>query len=211
MPIKGLMRGPSKATWAARAFKLIILVGCALLWESASHPWMTINGSTYTFFDVDGWKALPIAELVVVTGGGLAALVASKYVKQIGLVIGFSALALNIVGAVAAARLGNIHNSDQYFRLQAIMTIRPAWGGWLAMATCVALIIGAASRWSARVSASRNGKTFEGEMEFEGRIGHRAHVPLALSHEADDVVETHAYGLPRLDDVLAPPRRREPI
>jgi len=202
------VRGPSRATWAARAFKVVILAGCALLWESVSHPWLTINGLTYTFLDVDSWKVLPVAELVVVAGGGLAAVVASKHVKRIGLVIGFSALTLNVVGAVVAARLADIHNSDQYFRLQAIMTIRPDWGGWAALGTCVVLIVGSASRWSARVSAPRADRAFDGGTEFEGRVGHHAHVPLTMSDVADEA-ESRSYGLPHLDDVLAPPKPRQ--
>ena len=200
------MHGPRRATWAARAFAVVVLAGCAALGLSAYRPWLTINGATYTFFDADGWKPLPIAELVVAAGGALAVLIAVRHVRRIGLAVGVGALALNVIGAVAAARLANIHNPDQYFRTSAILTMRPAWGGWMALIVCFTLIVGASSRWSA--VASRPGRTDRSDepIEFEGSSGHHTFVSLNELYHADQPV-SRAPGLPHLDDVLAPPRR----
>ena len=140
------MRGSRRATLAAKGFVVVVLVGCGALAFSASRPWLTINGVTYTFFNADGWKALPTAELAVAAGGALAALMAVRHVRRIGLAIGLTALVLNVVGAVVAARLANIHNPNQYFRTSAILTMRPNWAGWMALLVCVALILGSASR-----------------------------------------------------------------
>ena len=59
------MERVSQPTQAARWFRVMVIVGVAVLAGSAYLPWCTINGFTYSFFRVDSWKELPIAELVI--------------------------------------------------------------------------------------------------------------------------------------------------
>ena len=75
-------------------------------------------------------------------GAVVAAMVHLRRIKRIGLIIGTSGLVVNVVGAWVAARLANVRNTDQYFRIWAVITIRPAAGGWLALVTCIVLIAG---------------------------------------------------------------------
>ncbi|HUI02367.1 MAG TPA: hypothetical protein VLZ77_02415 [Acidimicrobiales bacterium] len=200
------MRTPRSATWAARTFALVVLVGCAALGLSANRPWLTINGVTYTFFNADGWKALPLAELVVAAGGAVATLIAVRQVKRIGLAIGFAALLVNVVGAVVAARLANIHNADQYFRTSADLTMRPAWAGWMALATCAVLLVGASSRWSAQGPRTGQAARLPERVSFEGSAGQQTYVSLQDLYHSEEPTAGRT-GLPTLDDVLAPPRR----
>ena len=185
----------------------MVLAGCGALALSASRPWLVINGATYTFFNADGWKALPVAELVVAGGGALATLIGLRYVRRVGLAIGVGALVLNVVGAVVAARLANIHNPNQYFRTSAILSMRPAWGGWMALGICVTLIIGASSRWSAAASGPEKAVRADEPVYFEGAAGQHTFLSLSELYHADETSASPAPGLPRLDDVLAPPRR----
>jgi hypothetical protein len=129
----------------------VVILGSAVLCVSVFLPWYRISGFTYTFLDVDTWKVLPIAELVVASGAAIAALIRIAGIKRIGLFLGGTAFALNAGGAFVAGRLANVHNPDPYYRIWAVISIGPAWGGWIALLVCVVLIVGAMSRWPARV------------------------------------------------------------
>jgi len=199
------MGGPTEPTWAARSFRIVVLVGSAALCISAFLPWCTINGLTYTFFDVDSWKWLPIAELGVAAAAFVASLVRLSRIKRIGLIVGSSGLVVNLVGASVAARFANVRNTDQYFRIWAVMSIRPNVGGWIALLTCVAMIVGALTRWSVGTTFRPSVPEPPGESpHFEGKAGKRVHVPFDSSHRTGGTQDGPS-GLPRLDDVLAPP------
>jgi len=156
------MGDPTKPTRAARRFRFVVILGAGVLSISAFLPWYRISGFTYTFFDVDGWKVLPIAELAIAAGSVVAALVRVARIKRIGLVLGGGALVLNVSGAFAAGRLANIHNPDPYYRIWTVTSIAPAWGGFVALVACAVLIVGASSRWSAchslRATTERPGR-----------------------------------------------------
>ena len=199
------MGGPSEPTRAAKSFRVVVVVGSAALCVSAFLPWCTINGLTYTLFDVDSWKWLPIAELSVAAGAVVAAMVRLRRIKRIGLIVGSSGLVVNVVGAWVAARLANVRNTDQYFRIWAVITIRPAAGGWLALLTCIVLIAGALTRWSVRTTVRVTvPENPDQSPHFEGKAGRRVHVPFDRSQGRGEVEDGRA-GLPHLDEVLAPP------
>lgn len=143
------MGDPTRPTRAARRFQFVVVLGAGVLSISVFVPWYRISGFTYTFFDVDSWRALPITELVLAAGSVVAALIQVARIKRIGLVLGGGALVLNVAGAFAAGRLANIHNPDPYYRIWTVTSIAPAWGGILALVVCAVLIVGASSRWSA--------------------------------------------------------------
>ncbi len=111
-------------------------------------PWCKISGFNYTFFDVDTWKVLPTMELVVAIGAAGAALLRLSKIKRIGLFLGATTLVLNLVGAFVAARLANVHNSDPYYRVWAVLSVRPEVGAMIALLGAVVLIVGGLSRWA---------------------------------------------------------------
>jgi hypothetical protein len=201
----GLMRNPTGPTRAARIFRLVVIGGAVVICGAAFFPWCTINGLTYTFFDVDSWNGLPIAEFVVAAGAVIGSLFFVTRIKRIGLILGSTGLFANVVGAAVAARLANVHNSDQYFRVWAVMSIRPAWGGWLALTASLVVLVGAASRWSSH--ARQPVVAIDGAPlhdHFEGRAGRTMHVPLDGSRSADPDEEVRT-GMPHFDEVIAPP------
>jgi hypothetical protein len=106
------MGGPTQPTRAAKRFRVVVVLGAAALCVSAIQPWCRIWGSVYTFVGVDDWRFLPVAEFVIAAGSALIAVIHLAWIKRIGLVLGASALVLNVVGVVAGARLANVHNSD---------------------------------------------------------------------------------------------------
>jgi uncharacterized membrane protein len=198
------MGGPTEPTRTARRFRVIVVLGSAVLCISVFLPWCRIYGFTYTFFGVDDWKVLPIAELVVATGASVAAMIRLPQIKRIGLLAGGTALALNMVGAVVAGRFANVHNTDLYFRIWAVISIGPAWGGWIALLACGVLIVGALSRWSVCVAIHGTPPAGTGESPHaEDATGENAHVTLRASHD-DDLLDT-GRRLPHLNEVLAPP------
>jgi hypothetical protein len=139
--------GGQTPTRAARRFRVVVILGSAALCGSVFLPWCRINGFTYTFLDVDSWKVLPIAELVVISGAVIAAMIRLARIKRIGLFLGSTALGLNVAGAFVAARFANVHNPDPYFRIWAVLSVGPAWGGWVALLACGVLLVGSLSRW----------------------------------------------------------------
>ncbi len=143
------MGGPTQPTRAAKRFRVVVLLGAAALCISAYQPWSRIWGLTYTFVNVDDWRFLPMAELVVAAGSVVIAVVHLGWIRRTGLVLGASALVLNVVGVVAGARLANVHDSDPYFRIWAATSVVPERGLWIALLTCAVLIAGALSGWSA--------------------------------------------------------------
>jgi hypothetical protein len=131
---------------------VVVVLGSAALCVSVFLPWCRISGFTYTFLDVDSWRALPIAEVVVAGGSAAAAMISLSRIKRIGLFLGGVGLLLNLVGAFVAARLANVHNGDPYYRIWAVLSVRPAWGGEIAFLTSGVLIIGALSGWPVTIS-----------------------------------------------------------
>ena len=197
------MGGP-KPSGAAKWFRVVVICGAGVLSLSVVLPWCRISGFTYTFMDVDDWKALPIAELVVSATAVLAALIRLTRIKRIGLFLGGIALALNLAGAFVAARLANVHNPDPYFRIWAVITIVPAWGGWLALLTCVILIGGALSRWPVRVSYHGPAPGASTSIDSEHAAGAEIH-GIPKQFNADEPAQPRRYGLPRLGEVFASP------
>ncbi len=197
------MGGP-KPTPAAQWFRVVVIGGSALLSVSVFLPWCRISGLTYTFMRVDDWKALPIAELVVAGAAVLAAMISLNRIKRIGLVLGGTALALNLAGAFVAARLANVHNPDPYFRIWAVITIGPAWGGWLALFTCVILIGGALSRWSARLSYHGPAEGASRSIDSERAEGGDLH-GIPKQFRANQADQERRSGLPRFGEVWGSP------
>ncbi len=202
VPITDPMGGSSRHTRAAKGFRVVVVLGSVVLSVSVFLPWCRINGFTYTFLTVDSWKALPIAEMVIAAGGALAAVIFLAQIKRIGLFVGGTGFALNLVGSDVAARLANVHNPDPYFRIWAVLTVSPAWGGWIALLTSGILIVGALSRWSARVGTHGSPSTGIGESFYsKGSAEDEVHgIPKQL--RADDGSEGSHFL--QLDQVLAP-------
>jgi len=146
------MGGPSEPTRAAKRFRVVVILGSAAICFSALLPWCRISGFTYTFFGVDSWKALPITELVVAIGAAGAALIFLPKIKRIALFLGGMTVVLNAVGAFVAAHLANVHNTDPYYRIWAVLSVRPAWGAFVALLTAAILIVGGLSRWAVKIS-----------------------------------------------------------
>jgi len=195
----------TEPTRAARLFRVMVVVASAVLGISAYLPWCRINGFTYSFFTVDSWKALPITELVIAGTAVVASVVRLRQIKRIALIAGFCGLAVNLGGSVVAARLADVHNSDTYFRLWAVITIRPELGGWLALSASVFLIVGASARWSVRATRIVVPDGLEETPHFEGGVRRGVHVPFEPSPAEVDP-PTRRPGLPHLDDVLASPK-----
>jgi hypothetical protein len=95
---------------------------------------------------------LPTMELVIAIGAAGAALLRLSKIKRIGLFLGATTLVLNLVGAFVAARLANVHNSDPYYRVWAVLSVRPALGGLIALLAAAILIVGSLSRWAVGTS-----------------------------------------------------------
>lgn len=146
------MGGPTQPTRAAKKFRVVVVLGAVILCISACQPWSRIWGLTYTFVSVDDWRFLPVAEFVIAGASVLVAMIHLAWIKRIGLVLGTSALVLNVVGVVAGARLADVHNSDPYFRIWAATSVVPQRGLWIALLTCGVLIGGGLSGWSATMS-----------------------------------------------------------
>ncbi len=146
------VRGPTEPTGAAKRFRVVVVLGSAALCVSIFLPWCSISGFTYSFLDVDSWRALPIAEVVVAAGAAIAAVTCLSKIKRIGLLLGGSALVLNLAGAFVAAHLANVHNNDPYYRIWAVLSVRPAWGGGIAILASVILLVGALSGWTVQIT-----------------------------------------------------------
>jgi hypothetical protein len=146
------MGGPTEPTRAAKRFRVVVVLASAAICISVLLPWCRISGFTYTFFGVDSWKVLPIMELVTATGAAFAAIFRLSKIKRIGLFLGGTALVLNVVGAFVAARLANVHNNDPYYRIWAVLSVRPAGGALVALLAASTLIVGGLSRWAVNVS-----------------------------------------------------------
>jgi hypothetical protein len=146
------MGGLAEPTRAAKRFRAVVVVGCGALCVSVFLPWCKVWGVTYTFLDVDDWKALPMAELVIAGGGVVVAMIHLAWIKRIGLVVGLCALTINAVGMVVGARLADVHNTDPYFRIWAAISVLPQLGLWIALVACVALIMGALSGWPVSIA-----------------------------------------------------------
>jgi hypothetical protein len=146
------MGGPSEPTRAAKRFRVVVLLGSAAICVSVLLPWCKISGFTYTLLAVDSWKVFPFTELVVAIGSAGAALIFLSKIKRIGLFLGAMTVVLNAVGAFVAAHLANVHNSDPYYRIWAVLSVRPAWGAFVAWLAAIVLIVGGLSRWAVRVS-----------------------------------------------------------
>jgi hypothetical protein len=197
------MGGP-RPSRAAKWFRLVVIAGAAVLSLSVVLPWCRISGFTYTFLGVDSWKALPVAEVAVSAIAALAAMISLNQIKRIGLLLGGTALVLNLAGAFVAARLANVHNPDVYFRIWAVITIVPAWGGWLALLTCTVLIWGALSRWSVRVSYQGTAQEVSRSIDSERAASGEIH-GIPKQFEADEGAQERRYGLPRLGEVFGSP------
>lgn len=152
---------PTEMTPAALRFRFVV-VGCALLLAiSVFMPWCSLAGCTgaclvftrysYSFMTVDRWIELPIAELTIVAAGLIGVWRFPRYIKPIGKVLGIVALALNILGAFIAAADANVHNPDPYFRIRAVVSFGPSWGGVVAIFACLVLIVGGFANWTALV------------------------------------------------------------
>ena len=146
------MGGPTEPTRAAKSFRVVVVLASAAICSSVLLPWCRISGFTYTFIGVDSWKVLPIMELIAAIGAASAAIVRLSKIKRIGLFLGSTALALNVVGAFVAARLANVHNTDPYYRIWAVLSVRPAWGALVALFAAGTLIVGGLSRWAVNMS-----------------------------------------------------------
>ncbi len=199
------MGRPTEPTRAARWFRVILVLGSAVLCVSVFLPWCRISGFTYTFFAVDSWKVLPIAELVVSTGGIVGAMIRLARIKRIGLVVGGTALALNVVGSFVAARLANVHNTDAYFRIWAVISVAPAWGGWVALLTSCVLIVGSMSRWSVCITIRDTASETSKSPYIAAPTGETVYGVPRQSHADDTDYDESRSRLPRLDEVLAPP------
>ena len=144
----GLMAGPTEPTRTARRFRVVVALGSTALSISVFLPWCRIWGYKYTFFGVDHWKALPVAEIVIAAGGVVVAMIRLVWIKRIAPFVGGSAFALNMVGLFVGARLANVHNADPYFRIWAAISVWPEPGLWVAWLASAVLIVGGLSRWS---------------------------------------------------------------
>ena len=149
---RAVMRGGTEPTRAARTFRVVVILAAGAVCASVRLPWCRISGFNYTFFDVDTWKVLPTMEVVVAVGAAGAALLRLSRIKRIGLFLGATTLVLNLVGAFVAARLANVHNSDPYYRVWAVLSVRPALGAGIALLAAVVLIVGGLSRWAVSTS-----------------------------------------------------------
>ncbi len=146
------MGGPSEPTRAAKRFRVVVVLGAAAICISIFLPWFRVSGFTYTFFGADSWKALPFTELVVAIGAVAAALLFLPKIKRIGLFLGGTTVVLNAAGAFVAAHLANVHNTDPYYRIWAVLSVRPALGAFVAFLAAIVLIVGSLARWSVRMS-----------------------------------------------------------
>jgi len=168
-------------------------------------PWFTIYGFTYTFFGVDDWKVLPVTELVIATGSAAVAMIYMSHIKRIGLILGGSGLVLNILGSVAAARFADVHNTDTYFRIWAVITVRPAWGGWIALLASGVVFVGALSRWSVWVTL-RQTVPPNGNQSSQLEVSSEEHIPAVLAASQAEEPLDSGPRLPSLDDILASPQ-----
>jgi hypothetical protein len=146
------MGGPTEPTRAAKRFRVVVVLASAAIGSSVLLPWCRISGFTYTFVGVDSWKVLPTMELIAATGAASAAIFRLSKIKRIGLFLGSTALVLNVAGAFVAARLANVHNSDPYYRIWAVLSVRPAWGALVALLAASTLVVGGLSRWAVNMS-----------------------------------------------------------
>ncbi len=173
------MGGPTEPTRAAKRFRVVVLFASAAIAISVRLPWCRISGFTYTFIGVDSWKVLPITELAVATGAAGAAILRLPKIKRIGLFLGGSALVLNVVGAFVAARLANVHNTDPYYRIWAVLSVRPAPGLLVALLGAIILIVGGLSRWAV------------------GRSVRDIHLGTVKSHHSERTTTDALHGIPR--------------
>jgi hypothetical protein len=179
-------------------------MGLAVVGASVFLPWVTIYGYSYTFFGVDGWKVLPIAQLIVVAGGVVVAAFGPLHrVKLIGAIAGVAVFLLDVVGAFVAAQLANVHETDPPFpRIRAAITIGPAWGGWLGLLACGVVLVGALANWPATVPLA--GLSPPPSEESSTNPPPYTAFPI-ITHAVE--TEEGEPPLPRLDEVLAPPKR----
>jgi hypothetical protein len=195
---------PTEPTGAARRFRVVVILGSAALAASAFLPWCRIWGYTYTFVGVDDLKVLPYAELAIAAGAVVIAMVRLAWIKRTGLFLGGAALALNLVGTFAGARLANVHNADPYFRIWAAISILPEWGLWVALLACVVLIAGGLSRWTVCTAFRGSHAHVDRPLYAETTAGDPLHgIPRQSRVGFDDLDEKS--GLPAFDEVLAPP------
>jgi hypothetical protein len=205
---------------------VVLVAGLAVIGATVFLPWLSIYGYSYSFLNVDSWEVLPVAQLVVVLGAGVGAFVSLHHVKRIGVLAGGSVLLLNIVGAIAGAQLANVHNTDQYFRIWAVLTVRPEWGGWLGLLACGVVLIGARSNWTAVLTVPDMSLHEDNSLSEESSSSARANscadpespcslgqpetqapsVPIATVDDGD-LHERESLSLPHLDEVLALPKR----
>jgi hypothetical protein len=184
---------------------VILVTGSAVVAASVFLPWVTIYGYTYTFFGVDGWKALPIAQLIVVAGGVVVAALGSLHrVKLIGAIAGGSILLLDFVGAFAAAKLADVHSAN---RVAAAITIGPAWGGWLGLLACGVVLVGALSSWPAVLTVP-DAPESPPLSDDESSVSPPPYSAFPINAPAIDSEEGEPP-LPHLDKVLAPPKRSD--
>jgi hypothetical protein len=151
-----------------------VVLGAAALGVSVFLPWCRISGFSYTFLDVDSWRVLPISELVVAGSAAVAAMISVARIKRIGLFLGGVALVLNVVGAFVAARLANVHNNDPYYRIWAVLSVRPALGSGIALLACAVLVVGALSGWPVTIHRPTPGVT--------GKLVHAESMPTDALH-----------------------------
>jgi hypothetical protein len=146
------VRGGPEPTRAAKRFRVLVVLAAAAICVSVRLPWCRISGFNYTFLDVDSWKVLPTMELVIAIGAAGAAILRLSKIKRIALFLGGTTLVLNAVGAFVAARLANVHNTDPYYRIWAVLSVRPALGAFIALGAAFVLMVGGLSRWAVGIS-----------------------------------------------------------
>lgn len=180
-----------KLSRAAKRFKMIVVACSAILVVTVFLPWCTIVGYTFTFMGADGWRWIPITEVVVAAGAIIGAWRLPGFIRPIGQWTGSSALILNVVGAVVADKYANI-DTDPILRVRAAISIGPAWGGWLALMACLALIVIGFSHWSPTEP-----------IEHVSAQAIEAQIRNQLPPMSADV-ESHLPPLPHLNEILAP-------
>jgi hypothetical protein len=195
---------PTEPTGAARRFRVVVILASAALAASAFLPWCRVWGYTFTFVGVDHLKVLPYAELALAAGAVVIAMIRLPWIKRTGLFLGGTALALNLVGTFAGARLANVHDADPYFRIWAAISVLPELGLWVALLACLILIAGGLSRWTV-CTAFRANHTESHRLPYsEIPTGDPLHgIPRQSRVGSDDLDEKS--GLPAFDDVLSPP------
>lgn len=195
---------PTEPTRAARRFRVVVILGSAALAVSAFLPWCRIWGYNYTFVGVDDLKVLPYAELVIAAGAVVTSMLRLAWIKRTGLVLGGTALTLNLVGTFAGARLANVHDADPYFRIWAAISVLPQLGLWVALLACIVLIAGGLSRWTVCTAFRGNHAEVHRSLYPATTTGDPLHgIPRQSRVGFDDLDEKS--GLPAFDEVLAPP------